>query len=197
LARVDIINLDKLEEKRIGVSSKCRINSDCKEDFSCYEGRCVKLFDIKILDILSDTKREGLFDFKYLLKGMADINSDVIVNFWIEKDDKEISSGSDTIYIGSFEEKTEKTNLYLPDNVEEGTYRLYIQVLFGEYSAESYRTVYIEDRKIRFASPWDNLKIILIVFFITAALFFMYYHRNRLKEFSETLSKKSKKRKKE
>jgi len=48
----------------------------------------------------------------YLIKGMANISGDVVINFWIENQGKKLTSGSDTIYLGSFEEKI-KTKVYI------------------------------------------------------------------------------------
>lgn len=89
---------------------ECTKDYDCniKEDEVCYSHRCVKLFDVKIIRADSPIQPEEFFDFVYLIKGMADIKGDVIVEFWLEKNGKTATSGSDTIYLGSFEEKSRK-----------------------------------------------------------------------------------------
>ena len=71
-------------------------------------------------------------------------NRDVIVQFWLEKDEEKISSGQDTIYLGEFEEKTEQTQIYLPKELESGEYQFYVQVSYENYQAVSFRTVYVE-----------------------------------------------------
>jgi len=126
-----------------GRSPECINNSDCEKDEICWNHKCVKLFDIKIIDFESPVELGEFFDFTYFLKGMADINDDVEIQFWIEKNGEKVTSGSDTIYLGSFEEKTETTKIFLPSNVESGVYTFYIQVLHQAYEAKSHRTIEI------------------------------------------------------
>ncbi len=76
---------------------------------------------------------------------MAEINGDVQIDFWIENAQGErITSGSDVIYLGNFEEKKEATKIFLPKDVESGIYRFFVQVAFGSYSVSSHRTIEIE-----------------------------------------------------
>jgi hypothetical protein len=89
----------------------CTSNSDCTGNEVCWKHACVKLFDVKIVDFTSPVPLGTFFDFTYYVKGMADINDDVQINFWIQNKEENISSGSDTIYLGSFEEKTEKAKI--------------------------------------------------------------------------------------
>ena len=127
------------------VVSECVNDNECKgKDEVCLNHKCVKLFDIKIIDFESPVKLGEFFDFTYLIKGMADINGDVEVQFWIEKKGNVVTSGSDTIYLGSFEEKTEVTKIFLPSDVESGTYTFFIQVVHEKYKAKAYRTIEIE-----------------------------------------------------
>src|SRR3990172_5034255 len=57
---------------------------------------------------------------------------------------EQITSGSDVIYLGSFEEKTETTKIFLPRNVESGIYEFFVQVSYGSYSVSSHRTIELE-----------------------------------------------------
>jgi len=98
-------------------------------------------FDIKILDFESPIPLGESFDFTYFIKGVGSINNDVTIDFWIEKDGEIITSGSDVIFMGSNEEKTETAGLFLPTSVESGTYQFNIKVSFGSISAESHRTI--------------------------------------------------------
>ncbi|HRZ86050.1 MAG TPA: hypothetical protein P5277_04720 [Candidatus Paceibacterota bacterium] len=129
-----------------GGSYECIKNSDCKDGKSCFNHKCVKLFDIKIISIESPIKPSTFFNFIYYIKGMADINNDVIVEFWLEKDNKRYTAGQDTIYMGSFEEKTEKAQLFLPDEALEGVYSFYVKVYYGNYSALSYRVIQVNKK---------------------------------------------------
>jgi len=98
-------------------------------------------FDIKILDFDSTLTLGELFDFTYFVKGVGNINNDITIDFWIEKDGEIITSGSDVIFMGSNEEKTETASLFLPTNIESGTYQLQAKVSFKSISAESHSTV--------------------------------------------------------
>lgn len=98
-------------------------------------------FDIKILDIDSPLKIGEDFDFTYFIKGVGNINNDVVIDFWIEKDGEVITSGSDAIFMANNEEKTETANLFLPTSIESGIYQFNIKVSFDSINAESHRTV--------------------------------------------------------
>jgi hypothetical protein len=104
----------------------------------------VKLFDVKILDVGSPIDAGNLIHFTYFLKAMANINNDVVVNFWLEKNGTTISSGKDTIFIGDMEEKTENAKIFIPTGTEPGDYNFHVSVTYGQYSAESYRQIQID-----------------------------------------------------
>jgi len=123
---------------------ECYTDADCDSEKTCYQNRCVKLFDAKIIDVASPIGDDGYLDFTYFIKGMANINSDVIVNFWLEKDGQRVSSGQDVIYLGSFEEKTEQTKIFVPQDLTAGAYEFYVQVSLENYAATAHRTVYVE-----------------------------------------------------
>ncbi|VVB78203.1 Uncharacterised protein [uncultured archaeon] len=123
---------------------ECTDNSQCTDGKSCWEYRCVKLFDIKILDVSSTIGTGNFITFTYFLKGMANINNDVIVDFWLEKDGQRVTSGKDTIFIGNMEEKTEKAKLFIAKDTPPGRYELYVSVTYEKYSAESHRQIEID-----------------------------------------------------
>jgi len=123
---------------------ECFDNNDCKEDESCWNHKCVKWFDMEILEFESPVKVGEFFDFTYFLKAVAEINGDVEIKFWIEQDGNIVTSGQDTIYFSSFEEKTKTKKLFLPDDISSGTYIFYIEVTYGAYTASAHRTIGIE-----------------------------------------------------
>ena len=131
--------------KHVCYDYSCYSDADCdiKTGETCWMHRCVKLFDVKIIDFQSPIELGTEFEFTYFLKGMADVSGDVEVHFWIEKDGEAVTSGHDTIYIGNFEEKTEKTKIYLPTTVESGVYTFFVQLNYGEYLANTHRTIEI------------------------------------------------------
>jgi hypothetical protein len=101
------------------------------------------LFDAKIIEVDSPVKDNHL-NFTYFIKGMANISGDVVVRFWLSKDETFISSGHDTIYLGNFEEKTESTKIFLPKNLSSGSYDFNIEVSFENYKATSHRVIQVE-----------------------------------------------------
>ncbi|VVB60545.1 Concanavalin A-like lectin/glucanases superfamily protein [uncultured archaeon] len=123
------------------IKPECASDADCKKDETCLNKFCVKLFDVKILRADSPIQPGDSFDFTYLMKGMADVKGDVVVQFWLEQGGKKITSGSDTIYVGSFEEKTETTSIFIPSDVPLGTYDFYVSVNYGKYTANAHRIV--------------------------------------------------------
>ncbi|MFA5174511.1 MAG: fibrinogen-like YCDxxxxGGGW domain-containing protein [Candidatus Pacearchaeota archaeon] len=144
---------------------ECRKDADCNFSYSCYKNRCVKLFDVKILEIDSPASAGQFFNFTYFVKGMTDIKGDVIISFWIEKDNQIISSGKDTIYLGSFEEKTETTKIFLPSEIKDGVYNFYVQAEFENYKASSHRILEISNGKIGGlgSEKSDNWFLIIVI----------------------------------
>ncbi|MCH7568912.1 MAG: hypothetical protein IIA87_05850 [Nanoarchaeota archaeon] len=195
----------------------CSQNSDCGENRYCFEGacfdaqcfedsscntiegetcwnfQCVKLFDIKILDFESPAKLGEFFDFTYFIKGAADVNGDVEIHFWIEQDGNIVTSGSDVIYMGSFEERTETTKLFLPSDIASGTYEFLIQVNLGTYTAEAHRTIEITVSEeggtatIGFSPEIGELKVYITAALIGLAVFILFFifflGRKRIKRF--------------
>jgi len=124
-------------------NASCYDDSDCPADQHCYNWRCVQLFDLKIINFLSPAKIGDYFEFTYYVKAMSNVSNDVKVDFWIEKGGNRVSSGSDVIYIGNFEEKTEKSKLYLPEDLESGQYDFYVELNYGTYKVDTHRTITI------------------------------------------------------
>jgi len=190
---VRIIEPESIDEE----DYECYTHDDCNNDKACFYHQCVKLFDIKILDIDSPIGSDGYMGFTYFIKGMANFSNDVVIDFWLEKDDNEISSGRDTIYLGNFEEKTESTKIFIPKNLSNGNYNFYIQVGYEDYLATAKRTVYVEvteeginanlvgqaigDKvsKIIFDLSW--LWIILVIMLLSLLIGFGWKHKRKLK----------------
>jgi|GEM_PF-1732972 len=126
------------------IKYECVENSDCPKEKYCVQHKCYKIFDIKLLQADSPVVAGDSLDFVYFLKGMADISGDVAIQFWLEKLGKKISSGGDTIYMGTYEEKTEQAALFLPSTLTEGEYTLHIELNYKDYIVQSYRTIEIQ-----------------------------------------------------
>jgi sporulation protein YlmC with PRC-barrel domain len=135
---------------------ECEEDIECDEGYTCYENECVKLFDVELLEIQSLIEELG-FNLTYLIKGMAEIEGDVIIKFWIENENGQIMLGQDTIYVGSFEEKVKTTFLNLPSDLETGSYDLYVQVNFENYEAESFRKINVDlKEEVKFAPEFEE-----------------------------------------
>ena len=165
------------------VQSECKTTSDCNGTDSCYNGKCVKLFDVEIKSLASYVG-DLSFNLTYLVKGMANISNDVVIKFWLQDSGKNIVLGKDTIYLGNFEKKTKTTSLNLPNNLEDGDYLLYVEVSYDGYAAESFRwlNVDLEDGLTlddSFAPPTERsmskiygLMIVLILIFTIVGFYF-------------------------
>jgi len=124
---------------------ECDSDLDCNDTKTCWMHRCVKLFDMKIIDVDSPILPGKSFGFTYFLKGVAEIHGDVTVKFWLEKDGVIVTEGFDTIYMADFEEKTESTELFLPATIPAGTYNFYSEVEYDSYYAKAGRVIEVED----------------------------------------------------
>ncbi|MEN7981865.1 MAG: hypothetical protein ABFQ65_00265 [Nanoarchaeota archaeon] len=173
-----------------GVSIKdyeCFNDSECKDkDEVCLNHLCVKLFDIKIIDFESPAKLGEFFDFTYFIKGMANISGDVEINFWIGDGEEILTSGSDVIYLGNFEEKTETTKIFLPKSVKSGVYEFFVEVYHERYKARSHRTIEIEVEggiakiiSIEDKSIKNYIIFILICVIIFSLITFYFIRKNK------------------
>jgi parallel beta-helix repeat protein len=127
---------------------ECESNDQCPQDEYCVENECVQIFDLKTVDITSPVDSGTVFNFSYFVKGMADISGDVTIEFWIENDTSRVTEGSDVIFIGSFEEKTEESSLRIPSTTVSGVYTFFVTLTYEEYHIESFRTVEILNEEI-------------------------------------------------
>jgi sporulation protein YlmC with PRC-barrel domain len=137
---------------------ECSKDSDCNKGYSCFNNKCVKLFDIKIIRIDSPIQPGDFLDFTYFVKGMAEIKGDVVIDFRLEKDNKTITTGKDTIYFGTFEEKTETTSMFLSSDIKEGTYTFYVQTDYQGHVTSSQRDIQVVKM------PTSNLDVNLLSF---------------------------------
>lgn len=165
------------------VQEECIKDTECKKGYSCFKNKCVKLFDAEILDIqpiIGDLN----FSLKYLIKGMAEINGDVIIRFWLQNDSDKIGLGQDTIYLGSFEEKIKTTVLNLPRKMPKETYDLHLEVEFENYKAESFRKVNINlPEEIYFIDRDNNWYWLFLIIPVLLIILLMYkFYKNNYSE---------------
>src|SRR3989339_761428 len=138
---------------------ECETDADCNDTKTCWMNRCVKLFDMKIVDLASPIYPGEFFNFTYYLKGVAQIHGDVKVNFWLEKDGIKVTDGYDTIYMGDFEEKLESSKLFLPISILNGVYNFYAEVNYDSYYARASRVVEVS-KEFRRLGDYELLDIL-------------------------------------
>lgn len=124
-------------------------------------------FDVKILEIDPPKESGDFFNFIYYVKGVGRINSDVLIEFWIEKDLQPILTGSDIIYFSENEEKTEATSLLIPSTIINDTYLFYVKASYANYAARAHRVIEVlpkseTEKEIVFSpekpSFWNKIK---------------------------------------
>ncbi|MDD5700000.1 MAG: hypothetical protein PHH00_02290 [Candidatus Nanoarchaeia archaeon] len=124
----------------------CYTNTECKTPGYgvCWNHECIaRLFDVKILGFESPIELGDFFAFTYSLKDMANVDGDVDIDFWIEKDGKNITSGSEVVFVGGLEEIEYIEKLFIPEDIESGDYIFYIQVSNTADIATIHRTIQI------------------------------------------------------
>ena len=154
---------------------ECTSNKQCEKDKYCVNHNCLKIFDLKILQVDSPLQPGEFLDFSYFMKGMANISGDVTLNFWLEKGIEKATSGTDVIFMGNFEEKIEEGNLFLPSTIEEGKYKFNVKLTFDGYEIVSSRLVEVLKEtpllvnfvildlpKIEVDKPWDYSAILSV-----------------------------------
>lgn len=175
-----------------GSSEECYDNSDCRTPGYgiCWNHECVpRLFDVKILGFESPVKLGDFFVFTYSLKDMANVDSDVNVNFWIEKDGRNITSGSDIVFVGELEEITEIGKLFIPEDTESGKYTFYVQISNNAEIAKVHRIIQISvDEEKGTATIIDIpegpgtvvvITVFSVIIIVLAIFFYTMYLKNK------------------
>ncbi|MEK6760416.1 MAG: hypothetical protein AABX93_00675 [Nanoarchaeota archaeon] len=97
---------------------------------------------IRILDFESPTKLGDFFNFQYYLRDVSGIDDAVVVDFWMEKDGREIAYGSDNFFLDT-SNRSIQSKIFLPSNLQSGIYSFNIRASHDEFSSASYRTIEI------------------------------------------------------
>ena len=149
-------------------------------------------FGVRIVDFESPAKLGDFMEFTYRLRSVSNLEDYVVLNFWIEKDGKTISSGSDTIYIQDIEAREETTKIFLPSSVETGIYDLDVELDYKGYKVRAHRTMELTVSKgfatINYSGENSRTLIIvsLLVLAILISLVIYYLERKRV---NQTLAK--------
>ena len=148
---------------------------------------------IRIIDFQSPVKLGDFLGFQYYLRDVSGVNDSVIVDFWVEKNGEEISSGHDNFYLSDTLNTTINSKVFLPSNIESGVYRLNIKVSHENYIAESYRTIEIRVKNgVALISPDDStssidlnfatiLHLLLVLLVFLNIVFTYYLERKKIK----------------
>ncbi len=136
------------------------------------------IFSIRIIDFQSPVKLGEFLEFSYSTMGVSGVNGTSEINFWIEKGDEMITSGSDTIYL-EVEEKTRTANIFLPTNVKSGIYTLKIEANYEGHIRSAYRTIEINVKggtaTINFGSGGLNIAIIIALIILAILNIFIIF----------------------
>ncbi len=139
------------------ITKECTNNSDCKPKYNCWNEKCVMLFDVRIIKFISPIETSKVINFTYLIKGKGYVKGDVIINYWLEKNNQILSQGKDTVYLDEYEEKGLIASLPLPTNTSEEPYLLYVSVDYQSYKTKASRTIEIKEDKV-IAQPLTSPK---------------------------------------
>lgn len=150
---------------------------------------------IRILDFESPAKLGDFFSFQYYLRDVSGVDDAVTVDFWIEKDGKEIAYGSDNFFLDA-SNRSVQSKIFLPSDLQSGIYTFNIKASHDEFSSTSYRTIEISVKNDLVFINLDNLKInlitvsLILLTILSASLIFYMEKDNlsRIFRFGEVLA---------
>jgi hypothetical protein len=143
-------------------------------------------FEVTIKDFGSPAKLGDFFNFNYSLRTTSVINDYIDINFWIEKNDEIVSSGSDRIYMDVIE-KTGNVELFLPFGLKPGIYDLHTEINYEGSVSVSHRTIEIGlENGIAKIGPGVSIQLYvhhhyipILIILISLILFFIFIRRYR------------------
>lgn len=155
------------------------------------------IISIKILDFESPVRLGNFMNFKYYLRSVSGVNGTININFNLEKNEKNISSGSDIIYISDIPNKTITEKIFLPSNLESGVYKLKIEANYKNYNVQSNRIIEIEvgEGYASIASPNkkdSKIYIIIVLLILLVFLIMAFIYKFERKKINEALIKEKK-----
>ena len=145
------------------------------------------IFSIRVTDFKSPVTLGKFLEFSYFTKGVSGVDGIAKINFWIEKNGKAVTSGTDTIYLGK-EEKTTTADIFLPSSFESGIYELHLEADYKGHMAHAYRTIEINVEGgiaiINLGFGKINVIIIfLLIVFAVLNIYIMYhFEKKKIKE---------------
>ena len=122
----------------------CIKQNGCSTDKYCVNYKCVKLFNLDLLQIDSQLAPGDELDFAYLITSLSEVSGDVTIKYWLEKDGEIITSKIDDINVPSFGKKTGVGNLLLPTGLSYGAYTFNIELDYPDYVISKKQSVAIK-----------------------------------------------------
>lgn len=143
------------------------------------------VFGVRILDFQSPVRLGEFLEFSYLTRSISGVDGTAELNFWIEKGGERISSGSDTIFLGNFEERIRTADIFIPSDFESGVYELRVEVDYKGYIEKAYRTIEINVKgglaTISFGFGKMNIIIISLLTLLAVLNIYILYHFEKKK----------------
>jgi hypothetical protein len=124
---------------------ECRFSSDCKFGFTCFEGECYKIFDIKILDIDSLARKGEFFEFTYLVTRFLNQSGEAKASYWIDGEDGRLIHGYDNIHLKPYSKITSVQKVLLPRDVSSGSYNFSLLVESNNMDLKIIEDIFIRD----------------------------------------------------
>ncbi len=140
-------------------------------NFSAIFAQNNPIYTIGITDFQSPVKLGDFLQFTYNMKSISGVNGSANISFWIQDSNENIiSSGSDTIYLGSYEQTSRTSKIFLPSSLSSGVYTLGISGNYRGDVEQASRTIEININS-GIASIYSNSQTFNYV--IIGALFFL------------------------
>ena len=114
-------------------------------------------FDVDIIDFDSPAKLGDFFNFIYFVKGVGNINHDIVVDYWIEKGGEVVTFSSSMFYMGTNEEMVKDGLLFLPEDISSGVYTLVVQANYGDVRGEAHKAIelIVSDMEVEIKELFD------------------------------------------
>jgi len=125
---------------------------------------------VRITDFESPVKLGDFYNFQYYLRDVSGISATVIVDFWIEKDGKEMAFGSDNFFLDS-SNRSVQSKIFLPSDLQSGIYTFNIKASHDKFHSESYRTIEIAVKNGIADIKQDGRVNIVLILLILLAIF--------------------------
>jgi hypothetical protein len=101
-------------------------------------------FTLKVKSLPAVIEAGKSFDFEFSVQNNGSEGTDVLLEYWIEKDGEKVLGGSDVIFIAAGETRDEQASLNLFSEMK-GKYSFYIQLSYSGQKIASYRPIEVQE----------------------------------------------------